>query len=172
MVVCPLPNTGLARGPQTCQICSVIIICPFVPYGPAHVLNILSNWYQQGPHFAGCSSLKPLDRYFPFQVLGNCRGLLLCNVIVTFRFGPYGLTDRPEYISLKLLDRFFAVRSAMKLSLIVVAHQHGVLPIWPVWPCLLPAEPYGLINRLQCISLKLWDGFYRFYILWNYLYLQ
>ena len=32
-------------------------------------------WYQQGPNFVECTSLKPMDRFSPFKILWNCLGL-------------------------------------------------------------------------------------------------
>ena len=72
------------------------------------------------PDLQECISVKPMDRFNPFEVLMNCLDLKLCNVMVKCPFARYELAhgektcqiwyllgpDFEEFISLKPLDGF------------------------------------------------------------------
>ena len=57
------------------SLCTVMVICPFGPYGLAHGSKTCQICHKLGPDFADCISLKPLDGCTPFKVSWTCLDL-------------------------------------------------------------------------------------------------
>ena len=57
------------------KLCTVMVICPFAPYGLAHGPKTCQICHKLGPDFAERISLKLLDGFTPFKVLWTCLDL-------------------------------------------------------------------------------------------------
>ena len=77
-------------------LCTVIVICPFAPYGLAHGPKTCQIWHKLGLEFAERISLKLMDGLTPFKISWTCLDLWLCTVIVICPFAPYGLAHGPK----------------------------------------------------------------------------
>ena len=138
----------------TPEVVQHLVICPILACPQGKNLSIFCTVGVQSERI----SLKPLGGFAPFEILWNCLYLVLCNVMVACPFDQYELARGPLHISLRPLDWFSP-------------KFYGIVSICIcVSGC--PFDPYGLVHRLECIYLKLLDGFSLFEVLWNCLHQQ
>ena len=81
---------------------------------------------RQLPDFGERISLKPPDRFSPFEVLWNCPDRELCYVIVIYSFARYGLALGPKTCQ---ISYHWVPNISLKLL-------HGFTPFEVLWNCL------------------------------------